>query len=153
MGGCYSCDESQQITWICGSFHHQLQISIKTERGERRTVVAIILHSDLSPLPSSLPPHSQHPPLTLTAALQCFELLCLNSYWFLYYVELISIMADPTQLSHHSYLLKYFSNHFPKQELKPETSCDSRVFIIWYSVNSLLLRTINCYNNSPPIAW
>ena len=31
MGGCYSCDESQQITWVCGSFHHQLQISIKTE--------------------------------------------------------------------------------------------------------------------------
>ena len=62
MGGCYSCDESQQITGVCGSFHQQLQISIKTESGAGRTVVAIIL----SPLPSlSLLATNIHPWLRL----------------------------------------------------------------------------------------
>ena len=57
MGGCCSCDESQQITGVCGSFHQQLQISIKTESGAGRTAVAIIL-SPLLSLSLSSPPTS-----------------------------------------------------------------------------------------------
>ena len=165
MGGCCSCDESQQITWVCGSFHHSLQISIKTEsRGAEDTGGYCVRHTPPLTSPCPLYPLHHHPPLTP-------ELLPYNALNFsvsthIDFFIMLSwspSMADPrySYLLHHStplhlYFFKYFYNNFPDwTETRPVTRTRQWVtaFIMWYSVNSLLLQTINCYNNSPQTAW
>ena len=96
MGGCYSSDESQQITWVCGSFHHQLQISIKTESGGAEDTggyLSCIPTSHLSLLSISI-----HPWRWSCCPTMLWTSLSQLSYWFLYYVELRSQQGGPSLL-------------------------------------------------------